>query len=114
MMTYTDGSGNAYVIREDRGKTLEYNPVKPEFSSSGVYDGGTHVKKIISDSQFAQIRSVLRDALKNTANHIENRVKGSGLITIQEPKNYFSCILSPGSLEQREIEKLLKDFLNAA
>ncbi len=114
MMTYTDGSGNSYLIREDRGKTLEYNPVKPEFSSSGIYDGGTYVKKAITHFQFAQIRSILSDALKNTVNHIENRVKGSGLITIQEPKNYILCILSPGSLEQREIEKLLKNFLNAA
>ncbi len=111
MMSYADGSGNSYVIMEDREKTLEYNPVKPEFSSSGVYDGGIYVKKTITDSQYTQIRSVLRDALQNKLIHIENRVMGSGLITIQESGTTRSCILKPNSLERRAIESLLKIIL---
>ena len=34
---YADGSGNRYRLHQD---SLKYIPVKPEMSSSGIYDGG--------------------------------------------------------------------------
>ncbi len=111
MMTYADGSGNTYEIRDDQGKTLEYIPVKPAFSSSGIYDGGTYVKKEISEGQFAQIRSVLTCALSKTAIHSMNRTMGSGFISIQEAGKLISCNLSPGSPEQVAIESILKNLL---
>ena len=42
MIDYGDGNGNQYIIEQE---SIEYNPVKPKFSSSGIYDGGDHVKK---------------------------------------------------------------------
>ena len=111
MLTYADGRGNSYIIRDSPSKSLEYNPVKLEFSSSGFYDGGTHVKKEISEGQYAQIRLALTDALSKTAVHIKNRTMGSGFITIQEGGKSISCILSPGSPEQTVIEAILKNIL---
>ena len=42
MIDYGDGNGNQYVIDQD---SIEFKPIKPKFSSSGIYDGGEHVKK---------------------------------------------------------------------
>ncbi len=111
MMTYADGSGNVFVISDICGKTLEYRPVKPEFSSSGEYDGGKPGKKALSDSQFAQIRLLFIKAIRNTKSHLEDRVKGSGLILLQEFGTDRSRILAPGAPEQQEIEILLKNIL---
>lgn len=42
MINYGDRNGNQYIIEQN---SIEYNPVKPKFSSSGIYDGGDHMKK---------------------------------------------------------------------
>ncbi len=108
MINYGDGNGNQYIIEQD---TIEYNPIKPKFSSSGIYDGGDYVKKKISQQQYNKIVSIFIEAIANEASHIKNRVKLSGVITMQEGKAVKSCILSPNSEELREIEKILKDII---
>ncbi len=55
MINYGDGNGNQYIIEQD---TIEYNPIKPKFSSSGVYDGGDHIKKKITQQQYTKIASI--------------------------------------------------------
>ena len=109
--TYSDGSGNSYIINSTGEKILEYNPVKPHSSSSGTYDGGNYRKIKINESQFSKITSSFNKAIVNKKNQIENRVMGSGLIIIQENKNKKTYILKPGSIEQLELEKTLKEFL---
>ncbi len=108
MINYGDGNGNQYIIEQDH---IEYNPVKPKFSSSGIYDGGDHVKKRITQQQYNKIASFFKEAIVNKASHIKNRVKMSGAITIQEGNAVKSCILSPNSEELNEIEKILKDII---
>jgi len=104
LIKYGDGNGNQYVIEQD---TIEYNPVKPKFSSNGIYDGGDHVKKKITQHQYDKIASIFKEAIANEASHIKNRVKMSGAITMQEGNSVKSCILSPNSEELNEIEKIL-------
>jgi len=108
LINYGDGNGNQYIIEQD---SIEYNPVKPKFSSSGIYDGGEYVKKSISQQQYDKIASIFKEAIANEASHIKNRVKMSGVITIQEGNNVKSCILSPNSEEAKEIEKIVKDII---
>jgi len=108
MINYGDGNGNQYIIEQD---SIEYNPIKPKFSSSGIYDGGDHVKKKINQQQYHKIASIIKKAIANKASHIKNRVKMSGLITIQEANAVKSCILSPNSEELNKIEELLKDII---
>ena len=45
LLVYSDGSNNSYVISRMSGdaKTIEYHPMKPKMSSSGIYDGGKAV-----------------------------------------------------------------------
>jgi len=108
MINYGDGNGNQYIIEQDN---IEYNPVKPKFSSSGIYDGGDHMKKKITQHQYNKIMLIFKKAIANEASHIKNRVKMSGAITIQEGNTVKSCILSPNSEELNEIEKGLKDII---
>ena len=108
VINYGDGNGNQYII--ERG-SVEYNPVKPKFSSSGIYDGGEYVKKKITQQQYNKIASIFKEAIANEASHIKNRVKMSGAITMQEGDAVKSCILNPNSEELNEIEKILKDII---
>jgi len=108
MINYGDKNGNQYIIEQD---SVEYNPIKPKFSSSGIYDGGDHIKKKITQQQYDKIESLFKKAIANETSHIKNRVKLSGIITMQEGKVVKSCILSPNSEELNEIEKLLKDTI---
>ena len=108
MINYGDGNGNQYIIEQ---VSIEYNPVKPKFSSSGIYDGGDHVKKSITQQQYDKLASIFKEAIANEASHIKNRVKMSGTITMQEGNAVKSCILNPNSEELNEIEKILKDII---
>ena len=108
MLNYGDGNGNQYIVEQT---SIEYNPIKPKFSSSGIYDGGDHVKKKITQQQYDKIASLFKKAIANEASHIKNRVKMSGAITMQEGKLVKSCTLSPNSEELNEIEKILKETI---
>ncbi len=107
---YLDGSGNEYKFSN---KFIEYIPVKPHFSSSGVYDGGDYIKKEINEFQYNQLSSILNAAMKNKKIHITNRVKRSGIIIVQDKIKEKKCILNPDSNELKDIEKLLFDIISA-
>ena len=107
---YHDGNGNRYIIES---KFIEYIPIKPSQSSSGLYDGGDYVKKEIIKLQINQIRSVLLEAVKNKTCHIRTRVKMSGRIVVLAGDNKNSYILNPFSEEKEKIEKTLKDIIES-
>lgn len=109
--SYSNGSGNTYIIKNDQTKTLEFIPVKPQYSSSGIYDGGDPALKEINDTQYEQIIIALNTAINNKECHIENRIKTSGLITKKENEKEEVIIISSNSEELLEIEILLKEFI---
>ena len=110
---YLDGNGNKYVLTsEGKNKWIEYIPMKPDLSSSGYYDGGSHVIKEISDVQFNKILSIMNEAMKNEKSHVRNRMKKSGMIIIHEISETRSCILDPASKEIHEIEEILQEIIN--
>ncbi|MBY8986038.1 MAG: hypothetical protein KGD65_13265 [Candidatus Lokiarchaeota archaeon] len=108
---YLDGSGNEYILNCERKITFEYNPVKPLYSSSGIYDGGDYVKKEISEQQYIKILSTLKKAVDNRKILINDRVKGSGMIVLQEKNKQEVYILEQGSKEIKSIEKILHDII---
>ena len=108
---YLDGSGNEYIINYKPKITIEYIPVKPLQSSSGIYDGGEYVKTEISEQQFNKILSTLRAAIDNGKILINDRVKSSGMIILQEENKKNTYILEPGSKEIENIEKTLRYFI---
>ncbi len=108
---YHDGSGNTYIIKSEVKKFIEYIPIKASLSSSGIYDGGNYIKKEINKLQYNKITSILNEAIRNKENHIENRVKMSGMITIKEIDDKKIYILAPNSKELYKIEKTMQEII---
>jgi hypothetical protein len=108
---YVDGSGNKYIITDAKRKTIEYVPVKPVSSSSGIYDGGKHIKKSLNEAIFSRIHDSIMAALYTLQSHTRDRVMGSGFITVEESGKESSCILKPGAAERLAIETMLKQAL---
>ncbi|MEO0469849.1 MAG: hypothetical protein AAF206_09535 [Bacteroidota bacterium] len=102
--SYHDGSGNAYRLANDK---LSYDPVKPAFSSSGVYDGGDPKSVVLTRAQQKPLIHLLTNTLNNTSLHIETRPMGSGRILIDGK----SCVIGMRSPVRAEIEALLKQLL---
>jgi hypothetical protein len=106
-LEYADGSGNLYIIHYDH---IEYLPIKPENSSSGIYDGGEATKKNISYKEFKQIEDEFNLIFKNKSIQINGRMMGSGMLSIIEDGYFSQTIISPSN-EQKRLELLLKKFL---
>ena len=108
---YLDGNGNKYTIINEGKITIEYVPIKLLLSSSSVYDGGDYIKKELSKLQHDKITSILNEVIRNEENHVKNRVKKSGMITIQEKNDKKTFIIGPNSKKLHEIEKTLQHMI---
>lgn len=106
---YADGSANRYIITPT---TLEYDPIKPEESSTGMYSGGDPKSISISAAQFDSIRDLLDKAIANKTIHIQDRMKTSGLIAVFKGDTQTQVILSPACEEKKAIEDMLKKTLS--
>jgi hypothetical protein len=102
---YADGNANRYILTNN---ALEYIPVKPEESSSGVYSGGTPTMIKITPEQHQQIHATILLLIGNTQLHLPNRVKMSGLL-FNRTEN-FSVIIKPGP-ELSTLDSLLRSTL---
>lgn len=102
---YHDGSGNGYYIQSEE---LDYKPMKPTFSSSGIYDGGEARKIQLSEEQIKQLEGVFLEAFDDTSAHIDNRLMGSGQLSYQGK----TIRLSIRSEAKRNIEKMLNSFMD--
>lgn len=103
---YADGSGNRYVLTAD---SLEYIPVKPHESSTGIYSGGEPKKVSINPKTYNLIKQTLDAALSNKTIHTDQRAKKTGLITVKSKKQ--QAIISSGP-EVDFIDSLLKKTLD--
>jgi hypothetical protein len=91
--------------------TLEYDPVTPEESSTGMYSGGDPVTVSITSEQFESIRNLIHGAISNQAVHIKDRIKTSGAIDLVEGQTHKHVILDPKCAEKAAIENLLKKVI---
>jgi hypothetical protein len=106
---YADGSANRYIISAD---SLVYDPVTPEESSTGMYSGGDPKAIALTPEQYKRIRVVFEKAINNTADHMKDRIKTSGEISVIDSHGNRQYILKPGSPGISEIETLLKELLS--
>ena len=106
--TYADGSGNRYILSPT---SLEYDPITPEESSTGMYSGGDPKTINISAEQFSAAQTVLESAINNTAIHIPDRIKSSGAISVSDRNEMKGYVIQPGCAEKIAIEKTLNEIL---
>lgn len=102
---YADGNANRYILTNN---ALEYIPVKPEDSSSGVYSGGTPILIKITPEQHQQIHATILLLIGNTQLHLPNRLKMSGLLWNRTEN--FNVIIKPGP-ELSTLDSLLRSTL---
>lgn len=88
---YADGNANRYILTNNQ---LEYIPVKPEESSSGIYSGGTPISITITQEKRHQIQEAIQLLIDNPKLHLPNRVKMSGLL--RNRTENVSVIIKPG------------------
>jgi hypothetical protein len=106
---YADGNGNQYIITND---SLEYIPVTPEMSSSGVYSGGSYQKCTITKDDYLVIEKEINRIVNNPTIHISTRMMGTGMISIFQNEKLEKEVFVSGGDELTELEKNLKLFLN--
>ena len=73
--------------------------------------GGDPKTVQLTPSQADSIRLLFNKAFNNTADHISDRVKGSGAVHINDGKNQKRFILKQGSEDINRIELALKKCL---
>jgi len=87
-VTYHDGSGNGFRVRrgaKDRAARFEYEPVRPENSSTGMYSGGEPRKGRLSAKAAEEMWGRVRALEAQTALRAPSRDKGTGAFRLEEP-----------------------------
>ena len=99
---YSNGSANRYVFGKNG---FEYFPVSPAESSSGIYSGGSYIKKLPELSLFYAVVDNIKMAFETKEDHTDARQKGSGLIEIREKESQSKFMIKMGSRSQQLIEE---------
>ncbi len=100
---YIDGSNNVYEI----GERLEYIPMTPERSSTGMYSGGEPRSIALDAEQRNELLAVLDQIAADTENVISERPKGCGTIIRGESRVYCR----QGSTLKAELEERFEALL---
>lgn len=108
---YSDGSGNAYkVYKKENGYFLDFNPVQPDFISSGNYSGGKKAQMKVSLDFYKKTANLFNKAFNNESIHLEKRVMTSGFIKIKNGHEK-SVIIHGSTNENLEIKTHLSSVL---
>lgn len=109
-----DGAANGFHFeRVASGRVqFEYDPITPEESSSGMYDGGPPRKEELAadDARLTELWALLQRLEKDTSIHTPDRNKGTGVIVWQAPDGKHSFIIEMHSAGLNELLTLLKRF----
>jgi hypothetical protein len=106
--SYADGSANVYQVTQS---SLEYIPVRPEQSSTGMYSGGNPGKISLTDDQFNSVKELMELAITKTEIHIPDRIKTSGRISRSGGDGDTTVFITGASVEMQKIEDLLHTLL---
>lgn len=106
-LRYSDGNGNTYVLTTT---SIRYVPVKPQYSSSGAYDGGEPKEKGISAGQFDAAVAEFERLHGLTGVHTHNREMGTGVLTRINGEEEWTVIVKMGS-EKDGLEAMLRGMI---
>jgi hypothetical protein len=102
---YADGSGNRFVVAPS---SIQYIPVTPKESSSGIYSGGEPKSATITRKQFEELSDLFDKGLGNLAAQQDDRAMMTGMITKVNANDSITVVLKPKSTEKLAIEERLK------
>lgn len=96
-IAYHDGSANAYQIASDgEGATLEYTPITPERSSTGMYSGGDPRLGRLGPEAIESLWKLVDELEGNTPLHTDERGKGTGAFRVMDARGARDFIIEMG------------------
>lgn len=107
---YADGSANRYEISSTE---LKYIPVRPEESSTGMYSGGEPAQVSLTLQQYNQLKDLFESSVAQTDQHIQERIKTSGLVVVVNGNDRKEIILKPNAPIKVSIEAELKRIVGS-
>lgn len=100
---YIDGNNNTYEI----GERLDYVPITPAQSSSGMYSGGAPMTVALDAESRAELLELLERIAADTENLLDDRPKGSGTVIRGEQ----TSVTRASSSLKAELEQRLRSLL---
>ncbi len=98
-VVYHDGNGNGFRIWQETspdGVQFEYSPVKPETSSSGLYDGGEPRAGELDAARAEELWRHVAKLESDPSLREERRVKGSGALRVTTPDGENEFLVRSG------------------
>ena len=96
-ITYSDGSANRYVFQATGdGVRFEYEPTRPEQSSTGMYSGGDPRAGLLDAATTTALLDQIRTLEGRTTLHVRDRAKGTGQFHIRDERGERSFIIARG------------------
>jgi hypothetical protein len=108
LFQYADGAANLYLLRAD---SLEYRPVTPAESSTGIYSGGEPKTVPVPPAARAELVALLERALA-AAQPTPGRAKGTGWVAKGDGPEKQEVILAMNSPLKAQIEAYLKALID--
>ena len=105
-----DGNGNCYKIQTKEKTNIEYNPIKPITSSSGIYDGGHYFKKELTLMQLNEVLKLIEKIVATESYKMDRRIKGSGMIIRDKDGIKETFIIDPKCPELKRLEVYLQEI----
>ena len=102
--TYIDGNNNVYTIRQD---SIFYSPIKPQESSSGIYNGGEPAKIKITTEQFAKIEAIIKAIQKDKKSWCDKREMGYGTVVVGKKSIFLNTSSKSKAMLEQELNLLL-------
>ena len=99
---YVDFNNNTYSITS---RSIHYQPMKKEFSSSGFYDGGKEKELPLVETVFNQIMELTQAIIDNKSSHRDKRQMLTAMIYTDSKR-----LIIARSTTQSELQKYLKEI----
>jgi hypothetical protein len=101
-LVYADGSANVYTFKQPAAGAdvvFEYDPVRPEESSTGMYSGGEPRTASIpaADPRVAELWNRVEKLEATTTLHQPDRGKGTGAFALTTPAGTRQFIIAMGA-----------------
>ena len=100
MFVYHDGNGNKYTLLRN---ILEYTPIKPAESSTGIYDGGNAFKKTLNVAQQKKLFNLFYKLVTDTTCHTTQNIKPNCSIILLEEEGNEEFIINANSKTNKRV-----------
>lgn len=107
MFVYHDGNGNKYTLNRN---ILEYFPIKPAQSSSGIYDGGNAFKKTLNAAQQKKLFNLFYKLVTDKPCHSTQNIKPNCSIILLEEEGNEEFIIKANNKTNKLVLIFLKQL----